>query len=41
MDQSVERGGDAVIHCKTEGFPLPRVVWRKEAHGKSYRKLGR
>ncbi|XP_042211178.1 Down syndrome cell adhesion molecule-like protein Dscam2 isoform X1 [Homarus americanus] len=33
-DQSVPRGGNALIHCQTEGFPPPKVLWRK-AHGTS------
>ncbi|KAK8753843.1 hypothetical protein OTU49_017168, partial [Cherax quadricarinatus] len=31
-DQSVTRDGDALIKCQTEGFPPPKIIWRK-AHG--------
>ncbi|XP_069192476.1 cell adhesion molecule Dscam2 isoform X3 [Procambarus clarkii] len=40
-DQSVTRGSDALIRCQTEGFPPPKIIWRK-AHGAapgSYRDL--
>ncbi|XP_071538790.1 cell adhesion molecule Dscam2-like isoform X2 [Panulirus ornatus] len=41
VDQSVTRGGEALIHCQTEGFPPPKIIWRKyhgDAPG-SYRDL--